>query len=114
MGGQIKLKNNEAFELSECLARLAQSKVFQDLKIVCQVLCCISCLAKAFRHGIAVFGVKKNFFITNVERQNICKNAILKCTSVKLTSGRAHDGMPAVDSFGLPLLGGLALHLHQS
>ena len=39
MGGQIKLRNNEAFELSGCLARLAQSKVFQDLKIVCQVLC---------------------------------------------------------------------------
>ena len=49
MGGQIKLKNNEAFELSGCLIRLAQSKVFQDLKIVCQVLC-ICCLAKAFRH----------------------------------------------------------------
>ena len=49
MGGQIKLKNNEALELSGCLARLAQSKVFQDLRIVCQVLC-ICCLAKAFRH----------------------------------------------------------------
>ena len=57
MGGQIKLKNNEAFALSGCLARLAQSKVFQDLKIVCQVLC-ISCLAKAFKHGMAVFDVQ--------------------------------------------------------
>ena len=50
------------------------------------------------------------FSIANVDRQNICKNAILKSTSVKLTLGRAHDGMPAADSFGLPLLGGLALH----
>ena len=39
---------------------------------------------------------------------------ILESTLVKLNSGRAHDGMPAGDSFGLPLLGGLALHLHQS
>ena len=37
---------------------------------------------------------------------------ILESTLVKLTLGRAHDGMPAADSAGLPLLGGLALHLH--
>ena len=57
MSGQIKLKNNEAFELSGCLARLAQSKVFQDLKIVCQVLC-FCCLAKAFKHAMEVLGVQ--------------------------------------------------------
>ena len=93
MGGQIKLKNNEAFELSGCLARLAQSKVFQDLKIVCQVLC-ICCLA--FRHflgNLLVVGdehctLQPNaslllavyvqhthaiLSIADVERQNICK-----------------------------------------
>ena len=42
------------------------------------------------------------------------QNPILESTLVKLTTGRAHDGMPAADSVGLPLLGGLALHLRQS
>ena len=53
--------------------------------------------------------------ITDVTDKIYAKHSqypILESTSVKLTSGRAHDGMPAADSFGLPLLGGLALHLH--
>ena len=44
--------------------------------------------------------------------QNTLNILSLKVLLVKLTSGRAHDGMPAADSFGLPLLGGLALRLH--
>lgn len=53
--------------------------------------------------------------ITDVTDKIYAKHSqypILESTLVKLTSGRAHDGMPAADSFGLPLLGGLALHLH--
>ena len=55
--------------------------------------------------------------ITDVTDKIYAKHSqypILESTLVKLTSGRAHDGMPAADSAGLPLLGGLALHLHQS
>ena len=37
MGELINLRNNRAAELPGCLARLAQSNIFQDLKIVCQV-----------------------------------------------------------------------------
>ena len=55
--------------------------------------------------------------ITDVTDKIYAKHSqypFLESTLVKLTSGRAHDGMPAADSIGLPLLGRLALHLHQS